>query len=197
MGLRKLLFSKRASVTHSSFGTIFSKGKKGFILSEALIIPLSLAIVGMMIFMASTQSVADEQKFEQLTPKLNYEYPKTIVYSFVNFPLSDNDSMSIFGDKNSRVVSDLIWLDSDESKKLIMDYKKTFIDGSGFDFSKNLELYSKFSDDKVSKSDLLKIKFEPGCTGNLESELKNNNFFLRIPKNSGGDVLVYFKENNN
>lgn len=198
MGLKNLLFlkGKKDTVTYSAFGTFFLKGKKGFMLSEALVIPLSLAIVGMIIFMASSTSVADEQKFEELTPKLNYEFPKTVVYSFVNYPLSDNDSMNIFGDKNNRVVSDLIWVDSDESKSLVVDYKKDFIENSELDFDEYLELFESFSGESVSENELLKLKFEPGTTGNLESELENNNFFLRIPKHSGGDVLVYFSEGN-
>lgn len=166
-------------------------GKKGYIISEALIIPLSLVIIGMMIFMASSTSVSDQKKFEELAPELDYELPKTVVYSFVNYPLSDNDSKNIFGDTNNRVVSDLMWIDADSNKDLIYKYKNEFIDS--FDFDEILKLYKTFSNDEMMKSNLLKIKFEPGFSKNLESELDDGNFFLRVPKSDGGDVLVYFK----
>jgi hypothetical protein len=178
-------------------GKFFSKGKKAFIISEALIIPLSLAIVGMMIFMASSISIVDEKSFENLTPELNYEFPKTVVYSFVNFPLSDNDSMVMFGDKNSRVISDLMWIGSDDSKDLIIKYREFFLKDSGFDFVEYLDLYNSFSGDDVSLDDLLKIKFDVSFTGSLESELDNRNFFLRVPRNSNTDILVYFKGDGN
>jgi hypothetical protein len=175
------------------FKNIFKFSKKGFIISEALIIPLSLMIVGMMIYMASAVSIADENTFEELTPNLNYEFPKVVVYSFVNFPLSKNDSLIVFGDEDLRTVSDLIWINSDESKELVNLYKIKFIDSADLDLDKYLELYETFSGEKLTRDSLIKISFDPGFAGDLESELKKNNFFLRIPTKSGGDVLIYFK----
>jgi hypothetical protein len=167
--------------------------KKGFIISEALIIPLSLMIVGMMIYMASSVSIADEKTFEELTPELTYEFPKVVVYSFVNFPLSENDRLTIFGDDDFRTVSDLVWVNSDETKELINLYRSKFIESSELEFDKYLDLYKTFSGEEVLKKDLIKIISESTFFDELETELKDNNFFLRVPTNSGGDFLIYFK----
>ena len=142
--------------------------KFGFIISEALIIPFSLMIVGMMVFMASSLSVADENTFEALAPQLGYEYPKSVVYTFLNFPLLVNDSMEIFGDDKVYTVSDLFWVDSDDSKMLISDYRNFYLKNKNLNFEKSLDLFNKFSEKKLKETDLLKFKFD-----SKKTDLKN------------------------
>ena len=165
--------------------------KVGFIISEALIIPFALVIVGFTIFMASSASVADENTFEGLAPQIGYEYPKSVVYIFLNFPISVNDSMGIFGDDKIYTVSDLFWVNSDDSKKLISDYRDIYLDFEDLDFDKSLDLFNRFSKKELKEKDLLMFKFDSKAT-DLKTEISKGNFYLRVPTYDGAESLVYF-----
>lgn len=169
------------------------KNKLGFIISEALIIPFALLIVGLTVYMASAASIADEQTFEELTPQLSYEFPKVVIYSFLNFPIDLNDSKTFFGDEKFYTVSDLIWINSEESKNKVKVYRDLFIESSELDFTQYLDLYFKFSGERLIKNDLIYVKSNSGFILSLEEEIDRNNFYFRVPTSSDEDVLVYFK----
>jgi len=165
----------------------------GFIISEALIIPFALLIVGFTIYMASAASIADEKVFEELPPKISYEFPKTVVHSFLNFPISLNDSKTYFGDERFYTVVDLIWLNSDESNMRVREYRDLFLESDELDFTNYLDLYYKFSDDKLVKQDLLYIKNDASFILSLEEEIGRDNFYFKVPTSLDEDVVIYFK----
>jgi len=173
----------------------YLKSKRGFLIYEALVIPLSLAIIFIVFFMAFSLSSTQQKEFELMAPDISYHYPKTVVYSFLMMPLNETDSQKYFNDQSSDYfVRDLIWIDTNDSHKLVLEYEDKYFENSNINFDNQIELFEKFSEDKTLSVDKL-IVIERGKTKLSSVELVNSelNSFLYIKTESGTYTEIFFK----
>ncbi|NQZ84737.1 MAG: hypothetical protein HRU03_03380 [Nanoarchaeales archaeon] len=176
-----------------NFKNIFLNKSGEFATTAIITISLSLVIVAMMLFFASSLSIADEVTFNELAPELSYEFPKVVVYSYLNLPLDKEDSLEVFKDYKQYTITDLIWSDYDELEDMLDKYRDIYVDSELYAFKVSLTLYKSFSNQNLKKDDLIKIYYKSSALNNLDFEIKNNNFFFKVPKKNGEDILIYFK----
>lgn len=167
--------------------------KRGvFAVSEALVIPFALVLIGMMIFMASSLASAHNTKFETLTPVISYEYSKVVLYSFLNMPINETDSLNIFGDSEDRVVSDLIWLNTEESLDMVDSYRDIYLTELGINFENELRLYGSFSDFNFDSKKIIKIS-DVSNVPILNNYVLDGNYYYLVPtKDKGTTKIVRF-----
>lgn len=173
----------------------FKINKKGYVVYESLVIPLSLLIAGLMIFFSFSLASAQEETFENLAPEISYHFPKTVVYSFLMMPLNDSDKMTFFQNKDKNyLVRDLIFLDTDESLATVEGYRELYLEDDDLDMVNQFDKFYTFSKDSSARNaKKIIIQRDRDSLPDIKKVSEEKNAYFYVITADGSYTLIFFK----
>lgn len=163
---------------------------------EAVLIGVSLVIIAFSLFMSTTSALAHSENISLSAPTLPYKFPSVFVNTFISMELTDEDKETFFQDTDSEYhVSDLLWLDSEESKAKVLEYRLDYLESIKELNDEDLfDDFNDFSGERITEDNVLSFSFNDNRIPNLDDYVEENNYFYYIKTQNGGYTSVYFRE---
>lgn len=168
---------------------MFSNNKKGLLSWEVILIAVSLVITGVVMLFVSFQATALGGDIKNIVPQINYQFPIALTNTFLNMQLDTKDSKAIFNDNENHSVKDLIAEGSDNSLKLVLDYRTKYL--TKIDIDSLLSYYNDFSKSQITKDNLLFVNPVEDISSFIHTNEKNN-FFYVIKSKENKYFVIYF-----
>lgn len=171
--------------------------KKAMAFAEFALIVISFVMIGVFLFMTNSSVTQSKQELESITPKVNYDFPAVFIHSFLMYELEEEDIKKISiknPDTQIKFVKDLVWLDSEDSYKMLLDYREKYIDYINSQ-ENMMTYYNSFAEENLRSEDLLEIKQELAFSElpNLNLLLENKNYAFYMKTKTQTYTAIYFK----
>lgn len=175
--------------------------KKGALNYSVILWMFALVLTGIFLFLSFSSVKNATASFEASAPELSYKFPAAFVHSFLNYPILNEDAVSVGLNEDTRqyFVKDLFWLDSPESRTIIEEYRKEYI-GRIQEVTGSNNMHLNWGDFAGAdyfnvENTLLKIEYDKEDIDiSFRNELKNNNYLFYITTQNGKFSTVYFKD---
>jgi len=181
-----------------------SKKKSHTTYSEIALIVIAIVAVGFSLFFSSYKLNESKHNLNK-APQINYEFPNIFINTFLNIKINDEDKKELKLDKDKDYyIKDLIYINSEKSKKIIEKYRVSYIQDSlqstNIKNPENMhDLFMKFSKKNydTSTDNLLHIKYVQKLNeiSSLSNYIKSINYYYYIKTSNNKYAIIEFYKN--
>lgn len=156
--------------------------------SEIALIVISILVVGASLFFSSKSLIDSEDNLDNSLNDLSYNFPSLYINTFLNLKIQKNDSIKLnLNENETYYIKDLIYLNSEQSNKIINKYKNNYINSKINKDNKNNgmnNLFKLFSNTEyeTTTENLLVVNYIDSLDSldKLSDEIKNKNYYYYI-----------------
>lgn len=165
--------------------------------TEFALIVIVIISIGLILFFSINDISGTKEAITKMAPELTYKFPAVFIHTFLMQEIDKDDIKNLGLDVNKKYfVKDILALGESDGLDLVKGkYRTNYLKISGELDSNQKSVHDIYKDyigkNYYSQIDLIQIK-EVSTIPDLESAIKDNNYFFYINNEKGGYILVYF-----
>ncbi len=175
--------------------------KKGGLGTDIVAWVFGLLLIFTALYFTFDIVVSEADLYEKAAPELSYKFPATFIHSFLMKQISDEDEKELGLDiSGDYFVRDVVWLNNDVSKKLVLKYRDEYLkeisDGVDSNGHNVHYFYKMFSGSNYDENELLKIEINRDSIPSLDQAIRDKNYFFYLRTKDDTYTVIYFLNEN-